>query len=487
MISKHLYQQFRTEKYYVFINILCLVIGISTGILLYTWIINELSYDRFQKDGDRIYRLVSSDNKTGVKMPLSICRLYKDLPATFPEIEDGVYVGIRGNSANEQIYSVRNSEKEIFFYVNDLSVTDNFFSFFSYPIVEGEDNHILKMGEIAISKNMAEKMFPNESALGKVVETNFMGNKKQHEVVLVVDVPHNTHLPFDIVLPKTHFELSLLDIISSTGTSYVKFKKNDMINKNKAKELAMFQKTQYDYPWILQFQPLYDIHLHTDFIDVFSYNNASYLYLWIIITGLTLVLIVTVVNSTMLELSKVVKRTRNIAIKRIMGASTARLFFENMIESLIYTIIALALSLVLVWYLIPYLQNSTQTMFDVFDNVSLFRFLLLIVIAIPILLSCFLHYCVHNTKLPEVLNGKGRFTKGIKISNGISAFQVSVSAMLAIFTFIVVSQLNYMQKKDKGINTSNMICLSGLQFSSYNAGKIRQLLSDNPNIDMYLF
>lgn len=74
----------------LFISILCLVIGLSASIVFFFWIDNELSYDKFNKDGDNIYRLVSIDNSSGVKQPKAVCRLYKDLPAKYPQFSDGL-------------------------------------------------------------------------------------------------------------------------------------------------------------------------------------------------------------------------------------------------------------------------------------------------------------------------------------------------------------------------------------------------------------
>ena len=79
-----------SERRFGLINILCLVIGITISGLLFFWVVNELSYDHFNKDGERIYRLVSVESTTGIRQPNVVCRLYKDLPAKIPQIEDGL-------------------------------------------------------------------------------------------------------------------------------------------------------------------------------------------------------------------------------------------------------------------------------------------------------------------------------------------------------------------------------------------------------------
>ncbi|MBQ8957823.1 MAG: hypothetical protein IJ057_04905 [Bacteroidales bacterium] len=113
-----------------------------------------------------------------------------------------------------------------------------------------------------------------------------MGQETVYTVALVVDVPSNTHLPFEVVVPLSSGELNLYRNITETHPIYVKLKDNALFSKAEMKRLANIQKEKYDKQAWLQFQPLYDIHLHTDFVDPTSVSNGNASYVWIIIVGI---------------------------------------------------------------------------------------------------------------------------------------------------------------------------------------------------------
>ena len=219
-----------------FISILCLVIGLSSSIVLFLWIDNELSYDKFNKDGDNIYRLVSIDKISGIKQPKSACRLYKDLPAMYPQFSDGLLIGMY-NNAGEESFFISKEDTDDGFFVNSIKSTDNFFSFFSYPIYEGSENMKLLPGQVAISKKIANKLFGNESAVGRSLIVSQLGFKETMEIVLVADVPANTHLPFDIVIPMTTKELKVIEDPRSMGCVYVKMGQNNQFSSSEIKDL----------------------------------------------------------------------------------------------------------------------------------------------------------------------------------------------------------------------------------------------------------
>lgn len=97
------------------VSILCLVVGLSSSIVFFFWIDNELSFDKFNKDGENIYRLVSTEKNSGIKSPKAVCRLYKDLPAKYPQITDGVNIMIYNNRNESPYYISRDDSEEFFF------------------------------------------------------------------------------------------------------------------------------------------------------------------------------------------------------------------------------------------------------------------------------------------------------------------------------------------------------------------------------------
>lgn len=464
-----------------FISILCLVIGLSSSIVLFLWIDNELSYDKFNKDGDNIYRLVSIDKISGIKQPKSACRLYKDLPAMYPQFSDGLLIGMY-NNAGEESFFISKEDTDDGFFVNSIKSTDNFFSFFSYPIYEGSENMKLLPGQVAISKKIANKLFGNESAVGRSLIVSQLGFKETMEIVLVADVPANTHLPFDIVIPMTTKELKVIEDPRSMGCVYVKMGQNNQFSSSEIKDLMLYQKTNYDLPYILSLQPLYDIHLHSDFYDVYSFNNGKSSYVWIIVICLVLIIVVMTVNFATLHISYNIRNTKTMAIKKIFGSSDMNIILENAQKSFLYVTTAMVVSLLVVLAILPTIRLFMGLDICIKIDWRIIVFLLALLIVLPISSALFQYYCLYSCNLSELVKGRMRFIKGIRFSNRISAFQVSISAFLAVFTFSILFQISFMLKHDDGIDTTNLVSINSRNITSYNMEFIRNELIKNPNI-----
>ncbi|MBR1514921.1 MAG: ABC transporter permease [Bacteroidales bacterium] len=461
------------------ISAFCLMVGITAATMLFQWVLHELSYNRFVEDGDRVYRLVSVDKTTGTKYTGGVCQLRYDLPDAVPQVEECVSVITHYSNLNPN--TVRDMERNESIEVKSLTTSDNFFKVFTFPVVEGEPYHILQPNEAAISKEMAQKLYDG-SALGKPLAYSYMGQESVYTVALVVDVPSNTHLPFEVVVPLSSGELNLYRNITETQPIYVKLKDNALFSKAEMKRLANIQKEKYDKQAWLQFQPLYDIHLHTDFVDPTSVNNGNASYVWIIIVGILLIVAVTVVNCATLDVSYSVRQTKNRVVKRVFGCSEFRLFSGNMLETLLITLVAMGLSLLAVWLLLPAFQSwigaPVQLRFDRY----LLIFCLVLLVLLPLASSLFGQYCLRSVAFADVLKGKMRHLKGIRISNASSAFQVGISSLTAVFTLVILSQLSFMRHAEKGVDTSNVVSINSLITPCYKVASIRNELLKNPNI-----
>lgn len=470
----------KSKRRHFIINIFCLIIGIISATLLFQWVLHELSYDRFIENNDRIYRLVSVDKATGVKRAAAVGALHEDLPATVPQVEECVSVishYTRGNPS-----TIRDMERNEYFEVTALKTNDNFFHVFSYPIVEGEPHHILRPNEAAISKELAQKLYGG-SALGQPLVYSYMFMETVYTVALVVDVPSNTHLPFEVVLPMNSQELNIYCNAKATPPIYIKLKENALFSKAEIKQLANIQAEKYDKQDWLRFQPLHDIHLHTDFDDPFSVGNSNSSYIWIIIVGILLVVAVTIVNCATLDVSYSVRQTKDRVVRRVLGCSELRIFSGNMLETLLITLVAMGFSLLLVWFLLPAFQSwigvPVQLRFDKY----LLAFYLLLLVLFPLASSIFGQYCLRSVAFPDVLKGKMRHLKGIRISNASSVFQVGISSLTAVFTIVILLQLSFMRHSDKGVDTHNILSINSLITPCYHVASVRNELMKNPNIE----
>ncbi len=469
----------RPKHKHFLINTFCLMIGITAATLLFQWVLHEFSYDRFIEDSDRVYRLVSVDKATGTRYTGGVCQLRYDLPDAVPQVEECVSVVSHYTNMNPN--TVRDMERNESFEVMALTTSDNFFNVFTYPVVEGEPHHILKPNEAAISKEMAQKLYDG-SAIGQPLVCSYMHKETVYTVALVVDVPTNTHLPFEVVMPMDSRQLNLYRNITENQTIYVKLRENAMFSKAEMKRLANIQTEKYDKPKWLEFQPLRDIHLHTDYNDPESVGNGNASYVWIIIFGILLIVAVTIVNCATLDVSYSVQQTKNRVVERVFGCSEFRIFSSNLLETLLITLVAMGLSLLAVWGLLPAFQSWIGVPVQLrFDKWLLF-FCLALLVLLPLASSLFGQYCLRSVAFADVLKGKMRHLKGIRISNASSVFQVGLSSLAAVFTVVILLQLTFMRHSDKGVDMSNIVSLNSLVTPCYKVGPIRDELMKNPDI-----
>ncbi len=470
----------RPKHKHFLINTFCLMIGITAATLLFQWVLHEFSYDRFVEDGDRIYRLVSVDKATGTKYPGAVCQLREDLLAAVPQVEECVAAYSQYRTTQNPC-TVREMERNESIEVKALTTSDNFFKVFTYPIVEGNPHHILQPNEVAISKEMAQKLYDG-SALGKPLAYSYMGIETVYTVALVAEVPSNTHLPFEVVVPLSSGELNLYRNIIETQPIYVKLRENALFSKAEMKRLSNIQTEKYDKQKWLEFQPLRDIHLHTDYNDSESVGNGNASYVWIIIFGILLIVAVTIVNCATLDVSYSVQQTKNRVVERVFGCSEFRIFSSNLLETLLITLVAMGLSLLAVWGVLPAFQSWIGVPVQLrFDKWLLF-FCLALLVLLPLASSLFGQYCLRSVAFADVLKGKMRHLKGIRISNASSVFQVGLSSLAAVFTIVILLQLTFMRHSDKGVDMSNIVSLNSLVTPCYKVGPIRDELMKNPDI-----
>ena len=389
---------------------------------------------------------------------------------------------IRYNNERENSFYISKEDTDDGFFVTSIVSTENFFSFFSYPIYEGNENIKLLPGQVAVSKKIADKLFGNEAAVGRSINVSRFGDKEKLKIVLVADVPSNTHLPFDIVIPHDSRGLEIIDDSRFLGCVYIKTSPNSFFSSSDIKSLASFQTTNYNQPLGLSFQPLYDIHLHTDFDDVYSSNNGKSSYVWIIIIGLMLIIIVMIVNFATLHISHNIRNSKDMAIKKVFGGSDMSIFFENAKKSFLHVAAAMFVSILIVWAILPTINSLTNIEINIKIGWSMVVFLLALLIMLPFFSALFQYYCLRSSKLAELIKSRMRFIKGIRFSNRISAFQVAISAFLAVFTFSILFQISFMLTHDDGIDTTNLVSINSRNISSYHLELIRNELIKNPNI-----
>ena len=344
------------HKAYSLINISGLAIGMACSILILLWVQHELSYDRFHKNADQIFRITcnASDFKAAVNPAGMPAGLKTELPA--------VRNFVRLSHLTTTLFEAGENKFEE---KNTFYADSTFLEIFSFPLIAGNPNTVLARPDaVVLTQSMAKKYFGKQQALGKTLKRN---NGDFVTVTgIFADLPPNSHLKFDFIMPmsaiaKTDSDLKtnawgnfnfytylLLDKSIVSGTASVKKFEKQMD--------AIYKSKQPDFKINFQLQPLTSIHLHSNLqVDLPGHGNVQYVNIFLVIA--VFILVVACINFMNLATARSARRAREVGIRKVAGAKRGQLIKQFMGESLVISFLALLIAIGLVFIFLPLFNN----------------------------------------------------------------------------------------------------------------------------------
>lgn len=465
-----------SNKVYVLLGMLGLVVGLSGSYILFLWVNHEISFDRFHKDSQLIYRVVSEDYIEGewVKNVFTPVPLAYVLPERYP----GIVAGSSIKRGEEHSFS--HGTSTLMASLNFCS--EDFFSVFDFPVVEMAGIKFFPHpNSVAVSKAFALRMFGTTNCLNKELIHEFYG-KTSYYISAVVDVPENSHMDFDVLVPyssigpfgnaKTNWRLS--------SANYLKMDRRWALDDAEIQEIRGLLQTQSTPNTRLRFQPLHDIYLFTDFTDGFSRKQSSYTTVRLISVIAYALLALSVINYIMLFASRSQARGREMAIKKLLGESRIKLITHYSFEILLVTFVALFLSLVAVSFALPMVNNLSGKSLQLIPGWNLGLYMLITGISVSILSAgYFAIYLSHFSSL-NLLRGKSDFSPRFRINTLVAILQLAFAIGFVVFSLSLMAQFNYINSKDRGLGTENIMVTSIMPFGyDYVALKTRLLEHSN--------
>ena len=462
------------HKNFSAINIFGLAIGIATCLIIMLFVQNELSYDRFNKKADQIVRVVLRGAVQGEKlneahvMPPTAQILKRD----YPEVLEATRV--RSYGSPRVVYGDKSFKEDAFAFVDS-----NFFQVFTLPLTKGDANTaLIEPNTVVITQAVANKYFGKDNPIGKVL--TFKDQNTTCKVTGVIDkVPVNSHFHFDIFASMSSLRESRESswmisefytyLVLPEGYNYKKLeaKLPQVVEKYmspqmmKAMGLSVddFRKKGNDIGLFLQ--PLTDIHLHSDFAyDLSPAGDIRYVYIFGAIA--LFMLIIACINFMNLSTAGAFKRAKEVGIRKVMGSMKFQLVRQFLLESLLLTVIALLVAIVLVYMALPlFNQLSGKNLTLQFSsNPWLLPCLLLFGLLTGVLAGSYPAFFLSSFNPIAVL--KGRFVSGKKsigLRSSLVVFQFFISITLIISTTVVYNQLAYIQNKKLGYNKEQVLVL----------------------------
>jgi putative ABC transport system permease protein len=463
---------------YSLINIIGLSLGLATCILLVTWITHELSYDRFHKNANRLYRASMEYSFGGQtnKTALSPTALLPALEKNFPEVENGARVY---NPSSYNPFVVRKDDKlfqETKFYYADST----FFEIFSFKLLEGSEKYALtKPRSLVITQTMARKYFGAEDPVGKVLLVN---NRAEYTITgLMEDAPSNSLLQFDCVgsfssLDESHDPIwwsanyqTFLLVAQHTNIGELQRKINGLVKRALASELT----NPNDYVHY-NFMLMTDIYLHSDVDESEVTSSIQYIYGFGGIAAL--ILLIACINYVNLATAKAADRAREVGIRKVIGAKRVQLFLQFIGESVIITGLSFLLAFLLTQIALPFFNSLTGKTFaaELFIDPSFLLYCLIALLLIAFTAGAYPAFAITSFKPLSVLKGNFKSSgRGIWLRQGLVVFQFCISIVLVVGTLVILKQINFIHNLRLGYDKENVVILPVDRKTSEVYGQLR--------------
>lgn len=486
------------HKFFSAINILGMTIGVTACLLLILYVSDELSYDRFHANAERIYqvglhgKIAGQDIRTANTCPPMAAALVSDIPEVESATRVTPYFGRPAVKYADKILT----EEKVFF------ADSNFFEFFSFVLKEGDVKTALKEpNTVVLTEDIEKKYFGNEPGVGKLM---VIGNdNKTYKVTgIAANPPANSHFGFNMLISAessdnlkqgiwlNNFMYTYYTLRSTATVDQVNRKFEDLVEKYIGPEIEKFmgttlkqlkeQKGEFGY----FSTKLTDIHLHATAQDGIELGgNMMYIYFFGAIG--VFIIVIACINFMNLSTARSAGRAKEVGLRKTLGSLRGQMIGQFLAESTLYSLLAVVLAFVSCYFLLPYFNELSGKMLGmgVLGSPLILAALVILVVAVGLIAGSYPAFYLTSFSPVEVLKGKvraGMKTKGIRSS--LVVFQFALSIFLIIFTMVVYQQIQFMQEKNLGIDKNNILVLQNTGRLGTNKDAFKNALSQQTGV-----
>ncbi|RPI42304.1 MAG: ABC transporter permease, partial [Bacteroidetes bacterium] len=448
------------------VNIIGLAIGMAAFALIIQYVRYELSYDRFHRNGDRIYRIQQDRYNKGLittQWAAGCSAVGQAIYENFDQVEDFTRFTI-----TDGVFSRGETQfREEAVYLADTS----FFEIFSFEIITGDPGTALREPLVMfLSESTAKKYFGDVDPIGESLR--FDGGPEVKIVGLFRDAPGNSHLKPDMVISwETLVHFRGPDINTAWQWdgffNYLLLHAENDPGEFEAKIPAYVQETigenleQYNSGVVYHLQPLKSIHLHSDFMmEAETNGNATTVYA-LIAVALFLVIIAWI-NYINLASARSLERAREVGMRKVTGARRTHLVSQFLVESLILNLVAILLAVVIVLLTGPLFDRLTGRSLDysIVSNPGSWALILLLFVAGAVIAGIYPALLLSSFKPTTVFHGKLK-VGGLGLRRLLVIFQFTTTLLLLAGTLTVYFQVSFMRNQDLGVDIKDVLVLQG--------------------------
>jgi putative ABC transport system permease protein len=444
------------NKTFSIINIGGLAIGLAACWLIVLYVGNEMSYDKYHANGNRIYRLAQHATWDGGAFNLAVTSapFGPTFKNSFPEIEE--FVRLDGEGGGVITYG----DKHIM--AGDLLFADNsFFRIFSHRFIYGDAASLDKPNSIVITKKLAENLFGDASAApGKTI---LFGSEGTLVTGVIEDVPTNSHFKFSGIRTMPVIGEDRNKWGNAELYTYVMLKKGAGIESLKAKMPGFFDKHLKEFTegikYNLEFQPLTSIHLHSA-LDYELSPNGSMKYIMVFSLVAALILIIASINYMNLSTARSSLRVKEIGVRKVNGAGRGQLVSMFLAESILLTFIATCIAMLLVYITLPWFQHFIGKDSGIWQP-NIWQTAIIcgaFAVFAGTLSGVYPALFISGFKLIPSLKGlTGKHTGNLRFRQSLVVFQFVITIAMIAGSFIIYQQLHFVSSRDLGFNKDQVL------------------------------
>ncbi len=468
------------HKFYSAINISGLVIGIACCLLIFIYVKDELSYDRFHENADNLYRIGLHGKIAGQELysTNSSVPVGSTMNNEIPGVESMTRINPIARAGSGIVFKF---EDKIFSEKNIVYADSNFFQFFSFQLVAGDRATVLKEPfSVVITEALAQKYFAGE-ALGKML---VIGNDNEAFKVtgIAKEAPSNSHFHYNAILsfttilnnPEEVFPgwtgnslQTYVSINKQTSVAEVNAKLEDIVAKYVGNEVEEelgitfedFKKQGGIYSYFVY--PLVDSHLHSTLPDDMEpTSDIQYVYIF---SGIgVFILLLACINFMNLSTAQSASRAKEVGLRKTLGSQRGQMVWQFLSESLIYSLAAVIVGIGVCYVVLPYFNMlaGKQLTLAALMEPAFFGVAFSLIILVGFIAGSYPALYLTSFNVVEVLKGKARGgmkSKGVRST--LVVFQFAVSIFLIIATAVVFLQLNHLQNKNLGLDKHNVMII----------------------------
>ncbi|MGV3527709.1 MAG: ABC transporter permease [Flavisolibacter sp.] len=480
------------------INVIGLASGLACFVLISLYVVDELSYDRYNEKADRIYRVNSDILFGGSNLHLAVNSdpMGPTLKKDYPEVEE--YVRFYASNGYRMLKKGSEYVRE-----NNVAHADStLFNVFTLPLVSGNPQKALtEPNSVVISASTAKKYFGTTDVVGRQLETDEKGSTLYKITAVMKDIPHNSHFNFDFIFSMHNVDYPWGSYLSHNFQTYILLKPgvNYRVFEKKLDEILV----NYVLPQAKQFMninsmdefrrsgnkleyslmPVTDIHLHSDRFPELGVNG-SIQYVYIFSAVAIFILLLACINFMNLSTARSSTRAKEVGIRKVLGSEKHALVRQFLTESTLTAIIATLLSLAIVWLILPWfndLSGKELPFASIFDSTYL-PYLLLLPVIVGIIAGVYPAFLLSSFRPVVVLKGVAKGQRKAAFRNALVIFQFTTSIVLIIGTLVVYQQLNFVQKSKLGFNKDQMLIVNGTGALGERARAFRNEVEQLPGV-----